>query len=444
MPWYNKEEEDLKKPTQGKPKFNTSSEAATKVLDTYFEQAPSVPGGLRGEAAAFGSNPFNKAEMVTPVLTNSPTLKQGFQLSGFDAQEIKPKFGPAGLDLDGDGIPDGATVERVVQKQGPNGEQIKDKIQWNKPGRPNFQAGGPAAQNNVQPAGGMNPFEGADPAAQARVNMGLTKVKEGMINPFTGAPTTAQEAIDIRMTQLKDQAAGKFGGSVASRKAAGTELATMKEELARLAQHEEKMDIFGRKLAAPLALEALKAKNEADRLDKDIQARKDVANITGEWGTKKVETGNVGKLAVEELRGKVKKEVSDSIVAGDWKKANLQAQTAMSIAEMNTAAKQFGDELEKEGKIEAAKIIRDRPLDNTAFLLMYSSASEEDKTAIRKSFVEAMTRQRTSGIVPTAGPTTVTPAPQATPSELAPGTIRGNYRFKGGDPSQAVNWEKVG
>lgn len=141
------EELDKNKPVfrpetmQVKPEFNRSSKMATKIIDqavkpTFSSTGLEQPPILRsGEMAAFGSrlqDPANlfSGQVVTPITTNNPTLGKSFQMNNFDVQ--RPTFGKSGLDLNGDGIPDGASVERVVQHQGPNGEQIKDKFSWNK------------------------------------------------------------------------------------------------------------------------------------------------------------------------------------------------------------------------------------------------------------------------------------------------------------------------
>ncbi|MDD4871589.1 MAG: hypothetical protein PHR77_13615 [Kiritimatiellae bacterium] len=550
-----------------KPNFNRSTEEAIKLIDLSTgkkpmnpfageQQPPVIQPMQSGEFAALSSNPFTK-EIVSPVVTNNPTLDQEFRARNFDVQNpaatptIRPTFGKSGLDLNGDGIPDGATVERIVQHQGPNGEQVKDKIRWNKPTAPDF----------TQTPGKQNPFNqqtidenrmilgatadkliwdsmrpkteaGADVLKQTRIKMGMDKAPDvGMLNPFTGLPTTAEEALSMRKSQLERQKLGspKFGGMVSTRVEARGALAALEQQERDRKNREERMDVFGRKLEAPLNLQAMKGKQAGEELDKKIQADLDLADRRGGWAVKEREVQNVGLQATEQERSRSKAETTQLLKEGRYTEALVKGIFAKTVAEINADAKKVSSQLIEQGKERLAKILHENRFKMDGLMMVQLMPRTTEKQQIElvdqilKSIGVSTTPDASSGTVTTQGqtpgvqppftatpvvtPVTATPvvtpavpapvttpiypvqtpgtpAPvsaasvtsyedipvmspeqakslpagtkfrdsngtlrvrnQPTPVELAPGTIHGNFSFKGGDPNQASNWLEIG
>lgn len=421
-----------------KPRFNTSSAAANGIIDfntkpvissTGMEQAPIAPLKF-GDSVAFGSN--RSGDIITPISTNNPTLGKVFQDNNFQVQ--MPKFGKQGLDLDGDGIPDGAQVERVVMHQGPNGEQIKDKINWNKP------AAGVAQE--------MNPFLPAvDEQGQARIRMGLDKPKEGLLNPFTSAPTTANEVLELRMEQLKRKAAGDFGGSVASRKAAQTELTNLSGQENERKRLEQKLNIFNAKQQNKINVEAQRGANAMSV--KKLEGANQLANTEkqGEWGVNKTQKGNEGKLAVAQEQTNRAREVAGLVNAGKIDEANVHAMSAKTVAEINAETDQIVAKLREAGRKEEAQIVADSrfKMDAPLYMTLSQNMNEQERTVLRNRILNGGgAPNAVPGAAPTAGTPPATPTVNnPPPTTIAPGAVVNGFKFKGGDPQQATSWEKI-
>jgi hypothetical protein len=286
-----------------------------------------------------------------------------------DLSREKPGFDMA--DRNDNGIPDGAERTRTVTREGPNGEQIRDRASW------------------VQ---------------KQRVQMGLEAPSVGGENPFTGRTiTTAEEALGARrdMLQKRMDSRAIMPGNV--QRTTGAELAGLNEEMrkrARDREYKQNVGVITDRLASKedKALQGTLARAEATKEAARLAgtSRETVAGTKAAADLAKTEAQNANRLAVTGLLNE-----------GKLAEANTRALSDKTVAEINVDADKAVAELNRQGKTEAANILSQNRFKVDPFIWLESSDKQ------RKMIIEKIL---------TSGSATTTPAAAAgnAPAEKPP------------------------